>query len=108
MPPRRALQVYRVNVGQGDAGIVTLAQKDPPALLFSALVDAGYYHSSESNSLGKNLHRKLNFCLPSRALDMVLLSHLDSDHYKGLLALLDRQAFCSRLESMIAGRLAAF
>lgn len=83
-PRRRGLQITVLDVGQGDG--IFLETEDG----FCAMIDGG---SSSRKSLGKYV---LGPFLRSRGidrLDAVFLSHLDEDHYNGILELLEEPDF---------------
>ena len=76
--PDGNLRVYFLDVGQGDSTlIVTPSGKQ-------VLVDGGPGAESAAESLSGKLP------LGDRSLDLVVLTHLDDDHSRGLLAILER------------------
>lgn len=83
--PDGKLHVYFFDVGQGDSAlIVTPSGKQ-------ILVDGGPGFQSATAALAGRLPRG------DRSLDMVVLTHLDSDHSRGLLEVLDRYSVASVL-----------
>ena len=76
--PDGNLRVYFLDVGQGDSTlIVTPSGKQ-------VLVDGGPGAESAAESLSGKLP------LGDRSLDLVVLTHLDDDHSRGLLAIVER------------------
>ena len=86
--PSGKLHVYFFDVGQGDSAlIVTPSGKQ-------VLVDGGPASQSATAALAQTLSRG------DRSLDMVVLTHLDADHSRGLIDVLDRYQVASVLVSM--------
>ena len=72
------LHVYFFDVGQGDSALIVTPQGR------QVLVDGGPDADSAIRALAKTIPSN------DRSLDLVVLTHLDSDHSRGLLEVLDR------------------
>lgn len=72
------LHVYFFDVGQGDSALIVTPQGR------QVLVDGGPDIDSAIRALSKAMPGR------DRSLDLVVLTHLDADHSRGLLAVLDR------------------
>jgi competence protein ComEC len=78
-PPENAFELTAIDVGQGTSVLVRTARH-------SLLFDAGPQYSAESNA-GERVLVPLLRALGERRLDMLMLSHRDSDHVGGAAAL---------------------
>ena len=76
--PDGKLHVYFFDVGQGDSVLIVTPRGK------QVLVDGGPESESATRALAGSLSPR------DRSLDMVVLTHLDSDHSSGLLEVLDR------------------
>ncbi|PKB72632.1 MAG: hypothetical protein BZY75_06000 [SAR202 cluster bacterium Io17-Chloro-G7] len=81
------LHVYFFDVGQGDSVLIVTPEGK------QILVDGGPGAESATSALARHLPKG------DRSLDMVVLTHLDSDHSRGLLEVLDRYDVASVLFS---------
>ena len=85
--PDGKLHVYFFDVGQGDSALIVTPQGK------EILVDGGPGYQSATAALAGRLPGG------DRSLDMVVLTHLDSDHSRGLLDVLNRYRVASVLFS---------
>jgi len=76
--PDGKFHVYFFDVGQGDSALIVTPEGK------QILVDGGPGYRSATAALSERLPRG------DRSLDMVVLTHLGSDHSRGLLEVLDR------------------
>ena len=87
MGPDGKLHVYFFDVGQGDSALIVTPQGK------QVLVDGG----PEAESAVRALSGPMS--AGDRSLDMMVLTHLDADHSRGLLEVLDRY----RVASVVVG-----
>lgn len=71
------IEIYQLNVGQGDAALVKFINEYHPELSKNILIDGG--------PAGKGLKDKLEELLKGEKISAIILSHLDADHLFGLL-----------------------
>ena len=83
--PDGKLHVYFFDVGQGDSTLIVTPKGR------QILVDGGPHAESATRALAATLPRG------DRSLDMVVLTHLDADHSRGLLRVLDHYGVASAL-----------
>ena len=85
--PDGNLHVYFFDVGQGDSALIVAPSGK------QVLIDGGPATNSATSALAESLPRG------DRSLDMVVLTHLDADHSRGLLNVMDRY----RVASVVVG-----
>lgn len=78
----RDLRITAVDVGQGSANLLELPGG------FTALIDGGGFSDNRSFDVGARLLAPLLWCWKIRTIDLVVLSHPNSDHLNGLLFVL--------------------
>jgi competence protein ComEC len=80
---RRDLQVTAIDVGQGTANLVQFPGG------YTALIDGGGFSDNAAFDVGANIVGPLLWHFKIATVDLVILSHADSDHLNGLLYILE-------------------
>jgi competence protein ComEC len=80
---RRDLQVTVIDVGQGTANLVQFPGG------YTALIDGGGFSDNSTFDVGAKIVGPLLWRLKIATVDLVVLSHADSDHLNGLLYILE-------------------
>lgn len=90
--PREDIQITMLDVGQGDSIYIKGPNKG------SYLIDGG---STDINSVGKYRIEQYLLSIGVASLDYVFLSHGDSDHYSGIVEMMNRQQIGVKIEKLV-------
>ena len=94
-PPKYVIDYRQVNIGVGDCEIILLvkdAQDTIPTIMKAVLVDGGKGGRIPVSNIRQVFTRiKEDYTIAKFQLDAIVITHWDTDHYTGVLALMTEE-----------------